>query len=183
MPSDSNTARPDTDGAADLDGADLGGSAADLVEMRDRWMRSEAEIANLRARRNRDVEEARQFAIQKFASDVVEMAENLSRGVASLPAARDGEPEILTRLRDGFTGIEHGFEGLLERNGITRLDPTGEPFDPERHQAMDQKTSPEHAPGTVLQAWTSAWLLNGRLLRPAMVVVSTAVPPETTPSD
>jgi molecular chaperone GrpE len=149
---------------------------AEVVQMRDRWMRSEAEVANVRARSRRDVDEARQFAIQKFGVDVVEMAENVQRGVASMPTRSDREPEILTRLRDGFSGIEHSFMGLLERNGIERHDPTGATFDPNLHQAMDQQVSAGHRPGTVLQAWTSAWTLNGRLLRPAMVVVSAASP-------
>jgi molecular chaperone GrpE len=157
-----------------------GGLELALSEMRDRWMRSEAEIANVRTRCKRDVDEARQFATHKFAADVVEMAENLKRGVASLPARLDHEPEIVTRMRDGFKGIEHSFVSLLERNGIARHDPTGSAFDPDLHQAMDQKVSAGHTPGTVLKAWTSAWTLNGRLLRPAMVVVSTASPKHNT---
>ena len=150
-----------------------------LDEMRDRWMRSEAEISNVRARAKRDVEDARQYAIQTFATGVVEAAENLQRGVASLPPKSEREPEIVTRLRDGFSGVERSFVGLLERNGIQRHDPTGAPFDPALHQSMDQQVSMQHPAGTVLQAWTSAWTLNGRLLRPAMVVVSTAAPTNT----
>ena len=61
---------------------------------------------------------------------------------------------------------------LLERNGIKREDPTGTAFDPNLHQAMSEQDSAEHPPGTVIQAWTPAWTLNGRLLRPAMVVVA-----------
>ncbi len=78
----------------------------------------------------------------------------------------------MTKLREGLEGIERSFEAVLERNGIARQDPTGAPFDPNLHQAMAEQPSEEHPPGTVLQAWTSAWTLNGRLLRPAMVVVS-----------
>jgi molecular chaperone GrpE len=152
---------------------------AALSEMRDRWMRSEAEAANIRTRCKRDIDEARQFAVQKFAADVVEMAENLKRGVDSLPARLDREPEIVTRLRDGFSGVEHSFVNLLERNGIVRHDPTGMAFDPGLHEAMEQRVSGDHTPGTVLQAWTSAWTLNGRLLRPAMVVVSKSSPAAT----
>ena len=85
-----------------------------------------------------------------------------------------GEPEIVAQLRDGIEGVERNFVGLLERNGIQRTDPTGQPFDANLHQAMQQQPSAEHPPGTVVQAWTSAWTLNGRLLRPAMVVVSAA---------
>jgi molecular chaperone GrpE len=162
-------------------GARLLALEAELGEMRDRWMRSEAEIANVRARARRDVDETRQYAVQKFARDVVEAAENLKRGLDSIPPARDGEPEIVAKLRDGFAGVERSLVALLERNGIRREDPTGATYDANLHQAMAEQESSEHPPGTVIQAWTAAWTLNGRLLRPAMVVVSKAPPAELSP--
>jgi molecular chaperone GrpE len=131
-------------------------------------------MANVRARAKREAEEARQFAVQKFGRDVVEAAENLKRGLESIPPARDGEPELVTKLREGFEGVERSFLALLERNGIVSHDPTGASFDHNLHQAMSQQETAEHPPGTVVQAWTKAWTLNGRLLRPAMVVVSKA---------
>jgi molecular chaperone GrpE len=147
---------------------------AEVQEFRDKWMRSEAEMANVRARAKRDVDETRQYAVQKFATDVVEAAENLQRAMASLPAAAEGEPAIIGSLREGLAGTERSFVALLERNGIKKQDPLGAMFDPNLHQAMGEQPSEEHPPGTVLQAWTSAWTLNGRLLRPAMVVVAKA---------
>lgn len=146
----------------------------ELQEMRDKWLRSEAEMANLRARTKREVEDARAFAVQKFARDVVEAAENLKRGIDSLPKRTEDEAEIVTKMREGFEGIERSFVSLLERNGITRQDPTGAPFDANLHQAMAEQESAEHPAGTVIQAWSQTWQLNGRLLRPAMVVVSKA---------
>jgi molecular chaperone GrpE len=142
--------------------------------MRDRWMRAEAEIANVRMRARRDVDDAKQFAVQKFAADVTEAADNLQRGLDSIPAASALEPESTTRVRDGLLGIARNFAILLERNGIRKDDPTGSPFDPNLHQAMAEHEADGHPPGTVLQAWTPAWTLNGRLLRPAMVVVAKA---------
>jgi molecular chaperone GrpE len=147
---------------------------AELADKHDRWLRAEADNANVRALAQRRIDEARQFAVQNFARDVVEAAENLRRGLDSIPAPRDGEPEIVTKLRDGFAGVERSFLALLERNGIRREDPTGAVFDPNLHQAMAEQETCEHPPGTVIQAWTVAWTLNGRLLRPAMVVVSKA---------
>lgn len=147
---------------------------AERDDMRDRWMRAEAEMQNVRARAKRDVDDTRQYAVQKFASDVVEAAENLRRGLSSLPAQSEDEPAIVTKLREGFEGVERSFVGILERNGIKREDPTGQPYDANLHQAMAEQASSEHAPGTVMQAWTQAWTLNGRLLKPAMVVVAKA---------
>lgn len=168
-------------GAASHPADGLGDAAHDdaddkLSQMRDRWLRAEADMVNVRSRAQREVEDARQFAVQAFAKDVVEAAENLQRGIASLPPPSDREAEMVTRLRDGFTGIDRSFVAMLERHGIARSDPTGTAFDSSLHQAMDQQVSADHPPGTVLQAWTSAWTLNGRLLRPAMVVVSSAHP-------
>ncbi|MXP64318.1 nucleotide exchange factor GrpE [Roseomonas sp. M0104] len=146
---------------------------AELAQMKDRWLRSEAEMQNLRARTRREVEDARQYAVQKFARDVVEAADNLRRGLDALPPLQEGEAELLTKLRGGFEGVERAFLAMLERNGVVRQDATGKPFDPELHQAMAQQPPPEGvAAGTVLQSWTPAWTLNGRLLKPAMVVVA-----------
>lgn len=150
----------------------------ELTEMKDRWMRAEAETANVRARSRREVEETRQYAVQKFAADVVEAAENLKRGIDALPPASDGEPAILAKVREGLDGIQRGFTGMLERNGVKQDDPVGQPFDPNLHQAMAEQESVTHAAGTVIQAWTHAWTLNGRLLKPAMVVVAKAPPQE-----
>jgi molecular chaperone GrpE len=147
---------------------------AELAEMKERWMRAEAENANVRNRAKKDVDDTRQYAVQKFAADVVEAAENLKRGIDSLPAASPIEPAIVTKVREGLEGVERSFIGTLERNGIKQSDPVGQAFDPNLHQAMAEQESEAHAPGTVIQAWSKAWTLNGRLLRPAMVVVAKA---------
>jgi molecular chaperone GrpE len=157
------------------------GLGDEVAVMRDRWMRAEAETANVRARAKRDVDAAKQYAVQKFATDVVEAAENLRRGIESIPPARTGEAEIVTQLRDGFAGVERSFIDLLKRNGIEKHDATGVPFDSGLHLAISEKVSVGHAPGTVLHAASAAWTLNGRLLRPAMVVVAKShntAPPE-----
>ena len=151
---------------------------AEVEEMKQRWMRAEAENANVRSRARKDVDDTRQYAVQKFATDVVEAAENLKRGIDSLPPPSDDQPAIVAKVREGLEGVERSFLGTLERNGIKRDDPVGQPFDPNLHQAMAEQESDTQAPGTVLQAWSKAWTLNGRLLRPAMVVVAKAVTEE-----
>lgn len=147
---------------------------AELADMEDRWMRSEAEIANVRMRAKRDVEEARQFAVQKFASDIVETAENLRRGLDTLPPATEAEPQSLAGLRAGLSEIERAFIATLNRHGLKAVDPTGTAFVPELHQAIGEREDPSHPPGTVLQSLGPVWTLNGRLLRPAMVIVAKA---------
>ncbi len=159
----------------------IGALEAELEAMREKWMRSEAETQNVRNRARRDVDDARQYAVQKFAKDVVEAAENLRRGLASLPPADANDSPVVTRLREGFEGVERSFLGILERNGITGADPTGAAFDANLHQAMAEQPTADHPPGTVIQAWTSAWTLNGRLLKPAMVVVAKAPDVATVP--
>ncbi|HEY4250177.1 MAG TPA: nucleotide exchange factor GrpE [Roseomonas sp.] len=146
---------------------------AEVALMRDKWLRAEAEMQNLRGRTQREVADARNFAIQRFAKDVVEAADNLGRGLAAIPAATEHEPELFGKLRGGFEGVERAFVAMLERHGIQKQEAVGKPFDPEQHQAMAEQPAPEGvAPGTVIQAWTPAWTLNGRLLKPAMVVVA-----------
>jgi molecular chaperone GrpE len=160
-----DTAAPEADRLAALE--------AEAAQFRDKWLRAEAEMQNLRTRAKREADEARLYAVQKFARDVVETADNLRRGLDSLPAAEEGEPELLTKLRNGFAGVERGFVAMLERHGVQKQDATGKPFDPDLHEAMSEQPAPEGVePGTVIQAWTPAWTLNGRLLKPAMVVVA-----------
>jgi molecular chaperone GrpE len=141
-------------------------------------------MANVRARAKRDVDDARQYSVQKFATDVVEAAENLRRGLDSLPLPSADEPASIVSLRNGLVETERGFVRLLERNGIKREDPTGSSFDPNRHQAVSEQLSANHAAGTVLQTLTPSWSLNGRLLKPAMVVVAKApaAPPAARPA-
>ncbi|PZP42047.1 MAG: nucleotide exchange factor GrpE [Azospirillum brasilense] len=145
----------------------------ELAALRDKWMRAEAEAQNTRNRQRKELEDARNYAIQKFATDVAEAADNLRRGLDALPQPEPGEPELLGKLRGGFEGVERSFLAMLERHGVQRVEAAGQPFDPALHQAMaEQPAPPGVEPGTVIQAWTPAWTLNGRLLRPAMVVVA-----------
>lgn len=155
---------------------------AEAAEAKDRWLRAEAETQNVRNRARREVEDARAYAVTKFARDVVDAAENLERALGSLPAAEEGEPELVAKLREGIAAIGRSFQGALERNGVARIEAAGERFDPDRHQAMAEAPSAEVPAGHVIQAWTPAWTLNGRLLKPAMVVVSKGAPTPAAPA-
>lgn len=145
-----------------------------LSEMEDRWKRSEADNQNLRTRHKREIEDTRHYAVQKFARDVVEAADNLRRGLAALPPYKEGEDALITEMRKGFEGTERSFLSILERHGITRLDPTHKPFDANLHQAMQEQEVDHLPPNHIVQAWSPTWMLKDRLLKPAMVVVSNA---------
>ena len=93
-----------------------------MAQFRDRWLRAEAETQNLRTRTQREVADARNYAIQKFAGDVVEAAENLRRGLDALPGRAEDEGELLTKLRGGFEGVERSFLGTA---GAQRHRPQG----------------------------------------------------------
>ncbi|MBP0444740.1 nucleotide exchange factor GrpE [Roseomonas sp. SSH11] len=147
--------------------------ATQLSEMRDKWLRAEAEMQNLRNRHKRELEDARNYAVTKFARDVADAAENLRRGLDALPPVPESDEGPIAKLRGGFEGVERAFIAMLERHGVKAEDPAGKPFNPELHQAMAEQPAPEGVePGTVITAWTPAWTINGRLLKPAMVVVA-----------
>jgi len=154
----------------------------EVAALKDKWLRAEAETQNVRNRARREVEDARNYAVTKFARDVVDAAENIERALASLPAPTEGEPEIVARLREGFLSVGRAFRSALERNGVARHEAAGERFDPERHQAMAEAHSAEVPAGHVIEAWTPAWTISGRLLKPAMVVVSKG-PPQPAPAE
>lgn len=146
----------------------------EVADLRDRWLRAEAEIANVRNRARRDVEDARKYAVQRFAGDVAEGVENLKRGLDNLPLAHAGEPAIDRILRNGFAESERNFLALLKRHGVAREEALGAPFDPNLHQAIVEQETTAASPGTIIKVLASGWMLNGRLLRPAMVVVAKA---------
>ena len=152
---------------------------AELQEMKDRWLRAEAETANVRARSQREVDETRQYAVQKFAHDVVEAAENLRRGLESLPPPTGASPTIVAKSARGprrrRAQLHRPSWSATASSARTR---PAQPFDPNLHQAMAEQQRRRIAPGTVMPAWTPAWTLNGRLLSPAMVVVAKAPPAE-----
>ena len=168
---------PEAEAQADVvqdEEGETSGPEREAAEFKEKWLRAEAENQNLRNRARRDVEDARLYAVQKFARDSVETAENIHRALTSLPPAQEGEDGVIAKMREGLEGIERSFVAMLERHGVKASDPQGQAFDANLHQAMAEQPSAEHEPGTVMQAWTPAWTLNGRLLKPAMVIVAKA---------
>ena len=141
-------------------------------------MRAEAENANVRARASKDVDDTRQYAVQKFAADVVEAADNLKRGIHSLPP-----PRRRTGYRhQGARRPGRRRTQLCQHAGAERHQ-AGRPGWPAHSTPTCTRLWPSrkaglHPPGTIIQAWSKAWTLNGRLLSPAMVVVAKAAAEE-----
>ncbi len=138
------------------------------------FLRAIAELENVRKRSAREIESARQYGVERFASDLLPVADTLvlaleSAGQADSATLISGQEATLRLLQKAF-----------ERAGLSLLDPVGLSFDPALHEAMAMLESPEHPPHTVLQVVQKGWLLNGRLLRPARVIVSAA--PATGPA-
>ena len=150
----------------------------EVAKLRDQLLRAVAETDNVRKRAERDREESSKYAITKFAGDMVSVLENLKRASESISAeARAGNPQLAT-LGEGVDLTLKELLSTFERYGIQRIDPQGQKFDHNFHQAVAQVDQPGAAPGTVVQVVQAGYVIEGRLLRPAMVAVSKAAPGE-----
>ena len=132
------------------------------------YLRAMAELENFRKRMARELEAARLFGIERFAAAVLPVADSL---VLALDAAATADAATLS---EGHRATLRQLQQAFANAGITELDPIGQPFDPQSHEAMTTQPSSDVTPGTVLQVVQKGYLLNGRLLRPARVIVSTA---------
>jgi molecular chaperone GrpE len=142
---------------------------AQAQENWDKLLRVQAEMDNLRKRTARDVENAHRFALEKFAGELLAVRDSLEMG---LDAAR-GETDV-DRIREGTELTLKMLVQVMEKFGIQQIDPQGDRFDPDCHQAMSMQPNAELEPNTVMTVMQKGYLLNDRLLRPAMVVVSKA---------
>ena len=150
------------------------GLQAENAELRDKHLRAVAETQNMRRRAQQDVEKERKFGIERFARDVLSVADNLGRALSAMPA--DLDPAI-KNLVTGVQATERELLSALERHGVTRIEALGKPFDANLHQAMMEKDDPSVPTGTVVQELIPGYTLAGRLLRAAMVAVSKGGPP------
>jgi molecular chaperone GrpE len=146
----------------------------EIAEWKDHAMRAAADAENVRRRAEREMNDARAYAIQRFARDLLVVADNLSRALKAVPAeAAEG---AVKNLAAGVELTEKALHNAFEANGVKRIDPTpGEKFDPHKHQAMAEHPSPGVAPGSVAQVVQAGYELFGRVVRPAMVVVAAKV--------
>lgn len=149
----------------------------ELAAAQDQALRVAADLQNVRRRAQQDVEKAHKFALEKFANDLLPVVDSLERGLELFDSSDAG----MGPMREGIELTLKMFQDTLTRYQLVAIDQEGVPFSPEQHQAMAMQESTQLEPNSVLKVFQKGYLLNGRLLRPAMVVVSQA-PAETPPS-
>ena len=140
------------------------------LEERERAVRAVAEMENLRRRAAQDVEKAHKFALEKFAAELLPVLDNLERAIE----LADKESEALKPMIEGVELTLKSMQSSVAKFGLVALDPQNQPFDPNAHQAMSMIENAELAPNTVIAVMQKGYELNGRVIRPAMVMVSKA---------
>jgi molecular chaperone GrpE len=142
----------------------------ELVSTKDNALRMVAEAQNIKRRAEKDIDNARKYALEKFASELLAVADNMERALE----ASDSENEQLKPLTEGIELTQKSLLDILAKFNVEQLNPLGEPFDPQVHQAMSMIESPDAEPNSVTLVMQKGYTLNGRLLRPAMVMVAKA---------
>lgn len=143
-----------------------------VADQKDSVIRAKAEVDNIRRRAAQDVEKARKFALEKFAGEMLTSVDNLERALQNIDKEDESNKGVIE-------GVELTLQGLitsLDKFGVKAVDPQDQPFNPELHQAMSMQEVPGLAPNTVIAVMQKGYELNGRLIRPAMVMVSKAAP-------
>ena len=141
---------------------------ADLIEAKDESLRNQAEMQNILRRSERDIQNAHKYALDKFVAELLPVIDNLERALQSI----DQDKEDLQSLTEGVVLTLKSFQDVLARHKVLPIDPKGEVFNPELHQAMSILEMPGAAPNTVVDVFQKGYTLNDRLVRPAMVVVA-----------
>lgn len=139
-----------------------------VAKANDQVLRVQAEMQNVRRRAERDVESAHKFALDKFAADLLPVVDNLERALAAIDTADEGQKSVA----EGLELTLKSFVEVLARYKIEAIYPAGQPFDAELHQAVSMVPNPDLEANTVMDVFQKGYTLNGRLVRPAMVVVS-----------
>ena len=156
---------------------------AEKADLQDKLLRALAEAQNVRRRAQQDVERERKFGIERFAKDILSVADNLGRALSVLPDDTDAIDPALRNVIVGVQATERELQSVLERHGIKRVESLGRPFNAEFHQAMMEVEDPTVPAGTVVQELAPGYLIAGRLLRAAMVAVSKGSPAVRSPSN
>jgi molecular chaperone GrpE len=146
-------------------------------DFKDKMLRALAEMENLRKRTEREVADARQYAITSFAREVLQVADNMHRALDTIgDELRNSADAKVKALVEGVDLTERELQKVLEKHGVKMFSPLGEKFDPNFHQAMYEVPDSSAAPGTVAQVIQAGYLIGERVLRPAMVAIAKAAP-------
>ena len=168
-PANDTASPPDLDPISTLE--------AEKQDLRDKLLRTLADMENLRRRTEREVADARAYAVTNFARDMLNVADNVRRALENVPAeARSAAEGPLKALVEGIELTERDLLKTLERHGVKRLEPEGQKFDPNLHQAMFEVPNPDVPTGTVVQVVQSGYVIGERVLRPALVGVAKGGP-------
>jgi len=176
MMSDENAApgeTPEVDNPAEPDIDPIEALRAENAELKDRVLRTIAEMENLRKRTERDVADTRSYAIAGFARDMLSATDALNRALSMIsPEAREGADQTARSLIEGIEMTEREMQRLLAKHGVTLIEAQGQKFDPHKHQAMFEVPDPSQPEGTVVQVVQAGYTIGERVLRPAMVGVA-----------
>lgn len=180
-------AQPDPAAEAQRLAAEVLKLEGQIKDLTDRLLRAHADLDNLRKRAEREKEDTAKYAISKFAHDIVGVSDNFQRAIGAVPAGAAAADPALNTLLEGVMMTEAELIKVMERHGVKRIDPLGEPFNPHMHQAMMEQIDPSVAAGTILQVFQAGYLIDSRVIRPAMVVVAKggakAAKPEARPAN
>ncbi|MFM8606832.1 MAG: nucleotide exchange factor GrpE [Hyphomicrobiales bacterium] len=150
---------------------------AENAQLKDKALRTMADMENLRRRTEKEVADARTYAVSSFARDMLNVADNMRRGIESVPQEQRASAEgALKTLLEGVELTERDLLKTLEKYGIKQIDPQGQRFDPNLHQAMFEVEDPNVTTGTVVQVVQAGFVIGERVLRPALVGVSKGGP-------
>jgi len=158
-------------------GSDLEAMEAKIQEYKDQVLRVQAEMQNVRRRTEIDVEKAHKFALEKFVKELLPVADSLEKGVESAQSTAEQQGEssdVVTSMREGMEMTLNLFLNNLKKFNVEQVNPVGEPFDPQKHEAMSMVPAPDAEPNSVVAVVQKGYTLNERLVRPAMVVVAKA---------
>jgi molecular chaperone GrpE len=149
---------------------------AEAADLKDRLLRAHAEVENIRKRSEREKEETAKYAVTRFARDIVNVGDNFQRAIDAVPAGAAEMDPALKSFLEGVTMTERELLNVLERNGIRRVQPVNEPFNPHLHQAVMEIPRSDVPSGTIVQVFQAGFMIEDRVLRPAMVGVAKGGP-------
>jgi molecular chaperone GrpE len=151
----------------------LAAAVQEAASLKDKLLRTLAEMENLRRRTEREVTDARVYGVSTFARDILNVADNMHRALGALDAElRERADASVKALLDGVELTERELLNVLDKHGVKKLDPTGQKFDPNRHQAMLEIPDASVPPGHVAQVMQAGYMIGDRVLRPALVAIA-----------